>query len=85
MTAAANIEDLYEALRALPVSERLRLIERLAHQAAEEIAAGSAVAPASGRGRGFDSGRAKVADDFDAPLPDDLQAAFDGGGHGAGQ
>ncbi|CAN5682028.1 hypothetical protein BH24ACT13_BH24ACT13_14280 [soil metagenome] len=27
---------------------------------------------------GFDRGRVQVADDFDAPLPDDLQAAFEG-------
>ncbi len=29
-------------------------------------------------GLGFDRGRIRIADDFDAPLPDDLQAAFDG-------
>ena len=27
---------------------------------------------------GFDRGRISVADDFDAPLPQDLQTAFDG-------
>ena len=27
---------------------------------------------------GFDRGRIWVADDFDAPLPEDLQAAFEG-------
>jgi prevent-host-death family protein len=27
---------------------------------------------------GFDKGRIWVADDFDAPLPDELQAAFEG-------
>ena len=26
---------------------------------------------------GFDRGRIRVADDFDAPLPDDLQSAFE--------
>jgi hypothetical protein len=26
---------------------------------------------------GFDNGRIHVAEDFDAPLPDDLQAAFE--------
>lgn len=26
---------------------------------------------------GFDRGRIHIADDFDAPLPDDLQAAFE--------
>lgn len=27
---------------------------------------------------GMDRGRVRIADDFDAPLPDDLQRAFDG-------
>ena len=27
---------------------------------------------------GFDRGRVRISPDFDAPLPDDLQAAFDG-------
>ena len=80
MSIPANVENLYEAIRALPVSDRLRLIERLAHQAAEEIAGGSLGSRAAGRGRGFDAGRAKIADDFDAPLPDDIQAGFEGGG-----
>lgn len=26
---------------------------------------------------GFDRGRVRIDDDFDAPLPDDLQSAFD--------
>ncbi len=26
---------------------------------------------------GFDRGRVRIADDFDAPLPDDVQAAFE--------
>jgi antitoxin (DNA-binding transcriptional repressor) of toxin-antitoxin stability system len=29
---------------------------------------------------GFDKGRIWVSDDFDAPLPDELQAAFEGRG-----
>jgi prevent-host-death family protein len=27
---------------------------------------------------GFDRGRVRIDDDFDAPLPDDLQSAFEG-------
>jgi prevent-host-death family protein len=29
---------------------------------------------------GFDKGRIWISDDFDAPLPDELQAAFEGRG-----
>lgn len=61
-----------------------RLLERVA--AHEEIAItnrGRVVARLVGPGErkpnfGSDRGRIWIADDFGAPLPDDLQAAFDG-------
>ncbi|HEY3356078.1 MAG TPA: type II toxin-antitoxin system Phd/YefM family antitoxin [Polyangia bacterium] len=46
---------------------------------AELIVLASAGTPAStARPLGMDVGRVTIADDFDAPLPHDLQAAFDG-------
>jgi prevent-host-death family protein len=61
-----------------------RLLERVA--AGEEVEItnrGRVVARLVAPGRrslnlGFDRGRIWVADDFDAPLPEDLQAAFEG-------
>jgi hypothetical protein len=81
MPTAANVESLFEAVRSLSVSDRLLLIERLAHHAAAEIAHGipRLPGPDSHRARGFDAGRARIADDFDAPLPADIQQAFEGG------
>lgn len=61
-----------------------RLLEQVS--AGEEVEItnrGRVVARLVGAGRtsphlGFDRNRIRIADDFDAPLPDDLQSAFEG-------
>ena len=75
-----DLETLYQAIRALPLTERLRLIERVAHDAAEASRADTApVSPGVPmRGMGMDAGKVTVADDFDAPLPPEIQRYFDG-------
>lgn len=61
-----------------------RLLEQVAAGAEFEITnrgrvVARLVAPVRSRPNlGFDRGRIRIADDFDAPLPEDLQAAFDG-------
>lgn len=65
-------EEICEALRLLPVQERLRVVERVIHEVAE------AAAPATGlRPLGMDTGQGWIAEDFDGPLPDDVQKLFD--------
>ncbi|WP_254781838.1 type II toxin-antitoxin system Phd/YefM family antitoxin [Modestobacter sp. DSM 44400] len=60
-----------------------RLLEQVAAGAEVEITnRGRVVARLVGPARsrpnlGFDRGRIRMADDFDAPLPEDVQAAFE--------
>jgi prevent-host-death family protein len=78
----ADTYNLYEAKTHLS-----RLVERAA--AGEEIVIAKAGKPrarlvplrdrTAARRPGGWEGRVFLADDFDAPLPDDLQAAFEGG------
>jgi prevent-host-death family protein len=66
--AKTNLSRLLEAVAGgeeVEITNRGRVVARL-------------VSPrASGPHLGFDLGRIRVSDDFDAPLHDDLQAAFE--------
>jgi len=78
-----TIYNLYDAKTALS-----RLVDRAAR--GEEIVIAKAgvplakLVPAGGRGRrrkpGAWAGQLFIADDFDDPLPDDVQATFEGSG-----
>ena len=69
-----NLDEIREAIRSLPLKDRLRLVEEVVHDAAD-ASAGAQKGP---RPLGLDEGKGWVADDFDAPLPEDLQKLFDG-------
>lgn len=79
MTLTQNIYNLYEAKSALS-----QLVERAA--AGEEIIIAKNGAPMAKlvaiarpkRQPGGWEGRIRIADDFDAPLPPEIQAAFEG-------
>lgn len=71
--AAPQLKTLCETIRALPLQDRLRLVEMVMKDAQDSV-------PAAGEPRplGMDRGKIRIADDFDAPLPEEVQQGFDG-------
>ncbi len=71
--AMHHLNEIYERIRALPLKDRLRLVERVMHDAQENVSA-----PLGARPLGMDKGKIWIAEDFDAPLPEEMQRLFNG-------
>jgi hypothetical protein len=72
-------DEIFQAIQCLSEDERRRLLDRVTHEIGDVPPASTrqAAPPDRRAAVGMDAGKVWIAEDFDAPLPDEIQRAFE--------
>jgi len=73
MAKVPSLDEIVELTKQLSLLDKVRLIEEIAPQIAQELEAAQPIQPAPApRIAGLHAGAIRMSDDFDDPLPDEF-------------